>query len=71
MIEAIKTAKTDGSVTRESVAKAIGGLDYKGITTTIKFQSNGELEEASQVINLFPSRRAAPISVVGDIRDQK
>jgi branched-chain amino acid transport system substrate-binding protein len=69
MIEAIKTAKKDGSVTRESVAKAIGGLDYKGITTTIKFQSNGELEEASQVINLFLQKSGA-ISVVGDIRDQ-
>ena len=69
MIEAIKTAKADGSVTRESVSKAITGLDYKGITTTIKFQENGELEEASQVINLFEQKSGA-IQVVGDIRDQ-
>ncbi|MCW2847562.1 MAG: branched-chain amino acid transporter substrate-binding protein [Marmoricola sp.] len=69
MIEAIKTAKKDGSVTRESVAKAITGLDYKGITTTIKFQANGELEEASQVINLF-KQAGGKISVVGDIREQ-
>ena len=70
LIEAIKQAKSSGSVTRESVAKAITALDYKGITTTIKFQSNGELEEASQVINLFAQKNGS-ISVVGDIRDQK
>jgi branched-chain amino acid transport system substrate-binding protein len=70
MIEAVKTAKQGGSVTRESVAKAITGLNYKGITTTIKFQSNGELEEASQVINLFLQKNGT-ISVVGDIRNQK
>jgi branched-chain amino acid transport system substrate-binding protein len=69
MIEAIKTAKEGGEVTRESVSKAITGLDYKGITTTIKFQENGELEEASQVINLFEQKNGA-ISVVGDIREQ-
>ena len=69
MIEAIKAAKSSGTVTREAVAKAIGSLDYKGITTTIKFQSNGELEEAGQVINLF-TQKGGNISVVGDIRDQ-
>jgi len=69
MIEAIKAAKSAGGVTREAVAKAIGSLDYKGITTTIKFQSNGELEEAGQVINLF-TQKGGNISVVGDIRDQ-
>jgi branched-chain amino acid transport system substrate-binding protein len=69
MIESIKAAKSAGGVTREAVAKAIGSLDYKGITTTIKFQSNGELEEAGQVINLF-TQKGGNISVVGDIRDQ-
>jgi branched-chain amino acid transport system substrate-binding protein len=69
MIEAIKAAADGGEVTRESVAKAITGLDYKGITTTIKFQENGELEEASQVINLFKQEGGA-IAVVGDIREQ-
>lgn len=69
MIVAIKAAKEAGEVTRESVAKAIKDLDYKGITTTIKFQKNGELEEASQVINLFEQKGGA-ISVVGDIREQ-
>jgi branched-chain amino acid transport system substrate-binding protein len=69
MIEAIKAAKEAGDVTRESVAKAIDELDYKGITTTIKFQDNGELEEASQVINLF-TQKDGKIVVVGDIREQ-
>ncbi len=69
MIEAIKAAKESGSVTREAVAKAINDLNYEGITTTIKFQDNGELEEASQVINLFEQKDGA-IVVVGDIREQ-
>ncbi len=69
MIEAIKAAKESGEVTRESVASAINDLNYDGITTTIKFQENGELEEASQVINLFEQKDGA-IVVVGDIREQ-
>lgn len=69
MIEAIKAAAADGEVTRESVSKAIKDLNYEGITTTIKFQENGELEESSQVINLFEQKDGA-ISVVGDIREQ-
>ena len=69
MIEALKAAKEDGGVTREAVSKAINSLDYKGITTEIKFQSNGELEEASQVINLF-DQKDGKISVIGDMREQ-
>ena len=69
MIEAIKAAKAAGGVTRENVSKQIGSLDYKGITTTIKFQANGELEEAGQVINLF-TQKGGKIIVVGDIRKQ-
>jgi branched-chain amino acid transport system substrate-binding protein len=70
MIEAIKAAKAAGGVTRENVSKQIGSLDYKGITTTIKFQANGELEEAGQVINLF-TQKNGKIVVIGDIRQQK
>lgn len=69
MIEAIKAAKADGGVTRESVAKAINDLDYKGITTTIKFQPNGELVEQSQVINLF-EQKDGKILVIGDMKEQ-
>ncbi len=69
MIEAIKAAKAAGGVTRENVSKQIGSLDYKGITTTIKFQANGELEEAGQVINLF-TQKNGKIVVIGDIRKQ-
>ena len=40
-------------------------LDYKGITTTIKFQSNGEVEQ--QVINLYQQKNGV-ITLVGDIK---
>lgn len=69
MIEAIKAAKAAGGITRESVAKAINDLDYKGITTTIKFQPNGELVEQSQVINLF-EQKGGKILVIGDMKEQ-
>lgn len=69
MIEAIKAAKAAGGITRESVAKAINDLDYKGITTTIKFQPNGELVEQSQVINLF-EQKDGKILVIGDMKEQ-
>ena len=65
MIQAIKDAKGAGSVTRKSVDDAVGKLDYKGITTTIKFQSNGEVEQ--QVINLYQQKNGK-IELVGDIK---
>jgi branched-chain amino acid transport system substrate-binding protein len=70
MIEAIKTAAKDGTPTRETVAKAVNALDYKGITTQIKFDQSGELAESSQVINLF-QQKSGVISILGNIKDQK
>jgi branched-chain amino acid transport system substrate-binding protein len=65
MIQAIKDAQSKGKVTRQSVEQAVNALDYKGITTTVKFQSNGEVEQ--QVINLYQQKSGA-IGLVGDIK---
>jgi branched-chain amino acid transport system substrate-binding protein len=65
MIEVIKNAKAKGNVTRESVLEAVNALDYKGITTTIKFDSSGEVQQ--QVINLYQQKNGA-IGLVGDIK---
>jgi branched-chain amino acid transport system substrate-binding protein len=65
LIQAIKDAKKSGKVTRQSVEDAVQKLDYKGITTTIKFQSNGEVEQ--QVINLYQEKNGV-ITLVGDIK---
>ena len=64
LIQAIKTAAGKGSVTRQSVEDAVNNLDYKGITTTIKFQSDGEVKQ--QVINLYRQENGI-IGLVGDI----
>ncbi len=64
LIQAIKDAKSKGSVTRQSVEDAVNNLNYKGITTTIKFESNGEVSQ--QVINLYKQENGK-IGLVGDI----
>ncbi len=65
LIQAIKDAKSKGSVTRQSVEDAVNNLNYKGITTTIKFESNGEVSQ--QVINLY-KQESGKIGLVGDIK---
>lgn len=69
MIEAIKTAASSGTPTRETVFEAVNKLDYKGITTTVKFQENGELDASSQVVNLFEQKDGA-ITTLGNIKEQ-
>lgn len=41
LIQAISDAASKGAVTRQAVETAINALDYKGITTQVKFQPNG------------------------------
>jgi branched-chain amino acid transport system substrate-binding protein len=67
LIQAIKTAASSGQVTRQSVWDAVNNLSYTGITTTIKFQPNGEVEQ--QVINLY-QQKAGKIELLGDITKQ-
>jgi branched-chain amino acid transport system substrate-binding protein len=72
MIQAIKAAKAAGSVTRASVETAVNNLDYKGITTTVKFQKNGEVAQAT--VNLYKMETTNPntgIVLLGDIKTQK
>jgi branched-chain amino acid transport system substrate-binding protein len=49
VIQAI--ASVQGPVTRESVLAAIKAVDYQGLTVTVKFQSNGEVEGGK--VNVF------------------
>jgi len=67
LIQAIKNAAQSGAVTRQSVWDAVNNLNYTGITTTIKFQSNGEVEQ--QVINLY-QQKDGKIGLLGDITKQ-
>ena len=67
MIQAIKTVASSGAVTRQAVWDAVTNLNFSGITTTIKFQPNGEVEQ--QVINLY-QQKAGKIELLGDITKQ-
>jgi len=67
LIQAIKNAAQSGAVTRQSVWDAVNNLNYTGITTTIKFQPNGEVEQ--QVINLYQQKNGK-IDLLGDITKQ-
>jgi branched-chain amino acid transport system substrate-binding protein len=69
MIDAIKTAAKSGTPTRKAVGDAVNQLDYKGITTTVKFDPSGELAASSQIINLF-TQKNGQITILGDIKEQ-
>src|SRR3954453_16864027 len=69
MIEAIKTAAKNGTPTRQTVADAVNNLDYKGITTTVKFDKSGEVDASAQVVNLF-QEKDGKIVLLGNIKQQ-
>jgi branched-chain amino acid transport system substrate-binding protein len=64
LLTAIKAAASSGAPTRQAVWDAVNKLDYKGITTEVKFQPNGEVE--AQVINLY-LQKDGKIGLVGNI----
>jgi len=70
MIEAFTTAAKNGAPTRQSVEQAVNNLDYKGITTEVKFDKTGEVDQNAQVVNLFQQKNGA-IVLLGNIKDQK
>ena len=65
LLTAIKDA--GANPTRKAVWDAVNAVDYKGITTEVKFQSNGEV--AQQVINLYRQKDGV-IGYLGDITKQ-
>jgi branched-chain amino acid transport system substrate-binding protein len=70
LIQAIKAAAANGTPTRASVNQAVNQLDYKGITTTVKFQSNGEVVASAQTVNLYEQKKGQIVEI-GNIKDQK
>jgi len=69
LIDAIKTAAKAGTPTRQTVEDAVNNLDYKGITTTVKFDKTGEVDAAAQVVNLF-QEKGGKIVLLGNIKQQ-
>jgi branched-chain amino acid transport system substrate-binding protein len=66
LVQAIKSAKSAGSVTRAAVNDAVNKTDYKGVTAEIKFASNGDLPKGEGVVNLFVQKGGNIVSL-GDI----
>lgn len=69
MIQAIKDAKSKGSITKASVETAVNALDYQGITTEVKFETNGEVVATAQTVNLF-TQKNGEIVLLGNMKDQ-
>lgn len=68
LIQAIKTTKSKGEVTKATVLSAVNGLDYQGITTEVKFGPDGEPAGATTV-SLY-TQKAGQIVSVGLLKDQ-
>jgi hypothetical protein len=52
------------------VMSALNSEDFQGITTQIKFQSNGELQSTSLIVNLFQQKNKV-IKGLGNIKELK
>ncbi|UQX87144.1 branched-chain amino acid ABC transporter substrate-binding protein [Jatrophihabitans telluris] len=68
LIQAIKDAKSKGSVTKATVLTAVNAIDYQGITTEVKFGSDGEPAGATTV-SLYTQKNGQIVSV-GLLKDQ-
>jgi branched-chain amino acid transport system substrate-binding protein len=69
MIQAIKSAQANGGINKANVEDQVNKLDYKGITTEVKFQPNGEVVAEVQTVNLF-EQKAGVITLLGNMKDQ-
>jgi branched-chain amino acid transport system substrate-binding protein len=70
LIQAIKAAAGAGTPTRASVLAAVNALDYKGITTEIKFEASGEVDASVATVNLYQQEKGV-IGFLGDIKTAK
>jgi branched-chain amino acid transport system substrate-binding protein len=67
LIDSISKASASAAATRTTVMTALNAEDFKGITTTIKFASNGEVQSTSLIVNLF-REKAGQITGLGNIK---
>jgi branched-chain amino acid transport system substrate-binding protein len=68
LIQVIKDlVSSGGPVTRAAVATGVNKVNYTGITTVIKFQPNGEVQQ--QIINLY-QQKSGKIGLLGNIKAQ-
>jgi branched-chain amino acid transport system substrate-binding protein len=63
LMDAMSKAEKAGGISRTTVLAALNKEDFKGITTTIKFQPNGEVVPSNLVVNLFQQRKGQIVGV--------
>jgi branched-chain amino acid transport system substrate-binding protein len=69
-IDAMAKAEKAGGITRQNVLTALNGENFQGITTTIKFQSDGEVVPSNLIVNLFQQKNGAIVGL-GNINQLK
>jgi branched-chain amino acid transport system substrate-binding protein len=62
-IQAIKTAKGNGAVTRQAVNDAVSKIQYKGITGDISFGPDGDLPKGAGRIFLFQDKSGKIVGI--------
>jgi branched-chain amino acid transport system substrate-binding protein len=67
-IDALSKAGANGTVTKASLLAAINAEDFQGITTQIKFESDGEVEAKNLIVNLFQQKNGV-ITGLGNINE--
>jgi len=70
IMDAISKASASGPATRQSVLDQLNKEDFQGITTTIKFASDGELASSSLIVNLYRQENG-DIKSLGNINEVK
>ena len=63
-------AEKAGGITRQNILTALNGENFQGITTTIKFQSDGEVVPSNLIVNLFQQKNGAIVGL-GNINQLK
>ena len=69
-IDAMAKAEKAGGITRQNILTALNGENFQGITTTIKFQSDGEVVPSNLIVNLFQQKNGAIVGL-GNINQLK
>ena len=66
LMDAMSKAEANGGISRATVLTALNAEDFPGVTTTIKFQSDGEVVPSNLIVNLFQQKNGAIVGL-GDI----
>src|SRR4051794_9369996 len=70
IMDSMSKAEKNGGITRANILTALNAANFPGITTTIKFQADGEVVPSNLIVNLFQQKSGAIVGV-GNINEAK